>query len=221
MKKIYSAAACMSLTALIAAGCSNGGETFEEKSYTPDTEIRAVEIDVRDREITVALSYDDKLHISYSESETEKYDISISDENTLTMKYASEKTLTDRIGTKSDAENRKILLQIPDAYLDSLTLSTTNEDISLPPITVTESVSLTVNGGDIAFEKLDVGGSIGLTVKNGDISGSIAGGYDDFSIRSEVKKGESNLPAHKDGGEKTLSASANNGDINIELIPAK
>ena len=57
-----------------------------------------------------------------------------------------------------------------------------------------------------------------LSAKNGDISGAVAGSYDDFSIHSEIKKGESNLPDNKDSGEKKLNVSCNNGDVDIELV---
>ena len=58
--------------------------------------------------------------------------------------------------------------------------------------------------------------SISLNVKNGDINGSIIGGYDDFSIHCDIKKGNSNLP-NIDGGDKTLDVSCNNGDVNISF----
>ena len=63
--------------------------------------------------------------------------------------------------------------------------------------------------------RLTVGREIALTAKNGDISGTVVGSCDDFAIRSAVKKGESNLPEAKDGGEKSLNVSCNNGDISI------
>ena len=109
-------------------------------------------------------------------------------------------------------------MQIPDALLDTITLSTTNEDISLPALAVTGSINISSNGGNITFENLAVGKSLYLTVKNGDISGTVRGSYEDFDIQSEIKKGESNLPDQKDGGEKTLNVSCNNGDVNIELV---
>lgn len=68
------------------------------------------------------------------------------------------------------------------------------------------------------FGDLDVGSALTLTVKNGDISGTIAGSYDDFSIQSEIKKGESNLPENKASGEKTLTVSGNNGNVDIEFV---
>ena len=218
MKKIISLVLCLILGSFILSGCSNSREPFEEKSYTPATQIRGVYLDVRDREIEVSLSEDEQVHIQYSENSQEYYDISVSDENVLTMASTSDKEWTDYIGGKPSAENRKISLQIPDALLDTLTLSTTNEDITLSALTVTGSITISSNGGNIAFGNLDIGSALTLNVKNGDISGAIVGSYDDFSIQSEIKKGESNLPDNKDSGEKTLNVSSNNGNVDIQFV---
>ena len=218
MKKIILFALCLVLGSFILAGCSNSSEPFEEKNYTPDTHINEINLDVHDREIEVSLSEDEQTHIQYYENSKEYYDISISDENILTMTSANDKEWIDYIGTKSSAENRKISLLIPDTLLENLTLSTTNEDISLSALTVTGSISISSNGGNINFTNLDVDNTLTLNVKNGDISGSISGSYDDFSIQSEIKKGESNLPDNKDSGKKALNVSCNNGDVNIEFV---
>ncbi|HIT01763.1 MAG TPA: DUF4097 family beta strand repeat protein [Candidatus Enterenecus merdae] len=218
MKKIISLALCLALGCFVLAGCSNSGEPFEEKSYTPDTQIHEINLDVQDREIEVSLSEDEQVHIQYSENSKEYYDISVSDENVLTMTSASDKEWTDYIGGKPSAEDRKISLQIPHARLGNLTLSTTNEDITLSALAVTGRINISSNGGNITFGNLEVGNALYLTVKNGDIVGTVVGSYDDFTIRSEIKKGDSNLPDQKDGGEKTLNVSSNNGDVNIEFV---
>ena len=83
---------------------------------------------------------------------------------------------------------------------------------------VTGSINISSNGGNIFFGKLEVGNALYLTVKNGNIEGTVIGSYDDFAIRSEIKKGKSNLPDNKTGGEKTLNVSSNNGNVNIELV---
>ena len=217
MKKMILMACCLVLSTSLLAGCSGDSEPFEEKSYTPDTPVTEVHLDVEDREVEVSLSEDDQVHIQYFENSKEYYDISVSG-GTMTMTAASDKAWTDYIGVKPSAENRKISLQVPDALLENLTLSTTNEDISLPALAVTGSISISSNGGDITFGRLDVGSALNLTVKNGDISGAVTGSYDDFAIQSDVKKGDSSLPESKDGGSKTLNVSANNGDVDIELV---
>ena len=217
MKKIISLVLCLALGAFVLSGCSSGDEPFEEKNYTPDAQVSEINIDVEDREIEVSLSADGQVHIQYYENSKEYYDISVSG-GTMTMTAASDKAWTDYIGVKPSAENRKISLQVPDALLENLTLSTTNEDISLPALAVTGSISISSNGGDITFGRLDVGSALNLTVKNGNISGTVLGSYDDFAIQSDVKKGDSSLPENKDGGSKTLNVSANNGDVDIELV---
>lgn len=218
MRKIILSVLCLLVSVFTLAGCSNNSEPFEEKTYTPDTQISEINLDVRDREIEVALSEDEQIHIQYSENSKEYYEIAVSDENVLTMTSTSDKEWTDYIGGKASAENRKILLQIPDALLENLTLSTTNEDVSLPVLAVTGSIDISTNGGNITFESLDVGNTLTLTAKNGDISGTVVGSYDDFVIQSEIKKGDSNLPDNKDSGDKTLKVSSNNGDVNIEFV---
>lgn len=220
MKKIISLVCCLILSTFLLSGCSNNSEPFEEKSYTSDTQIHEIHLDVQDREIEVSLSEDEQVHIQYYENSKEYYDISVSDEHVLTMASASDKEWTDYIGGKPSAEDRKISLQIPDALLENLTLSTTNEDITLPALAVTGSIEISSNGGNIAFGNLDVGQALTLNVKNGDISGAIVGSYDDFSIQSDIKKGESNLPDNKENGEKTLTVSCNNGDVDIAFVNA-
>ena len=220
MTGIRAAVFCLgALGSFALAGCGSGGGPFEEKIYTPDGQIREICVDVQDREIEVSPSGDGRVHLQYSENNKEYYHISVSEDQVLKVTGASAKEWTDYFGRKPSAEKRKIWLQIPDQSLNALTLSTTNEEISLSPMTVEGSVRIASNGGDIAFEHLEVGNSLSLTVKNGDIRGTVVGSYDDFAIQAEVKKGECSLPVSKTDGAKTLEVSSNNGDISIEFFP--
>lgn len=218
MKKIPFLVCCLALSSFMLQGCSDSSEPFAEKSYTPAAQVSEVKLDVRDRKIEVSLSEDEQVHIQYAENSKEYYNISVSDENLLTMTSADNKEWTDYIGRKPAAEDRIISLQLPNALLKSLTLSAVNGDISLPALSVTKNVNVSANGGNIVFENLDVGNALCLTVKNGNISGTVVGGYDDFAIQSKVKKGRSNLPDSKKQGEKTLTVSCNNGDADIEFV---
>ena len=44
-----------------------------------------------------------------------------------------------------------------------------------------------------------------------------AGGWDDYTIKVTIKKGESNL-VNKDGDDKTLTVNFNNGNIDIDFM---
>ena len=147
MKKIISLALCLALACFALTGCSGEAEPFVQEEYTADpSQIQGIAIDVEDRQIDVSLSEDGQIHILYSANSEESYDIAVSDENVLTMTIVYNKDWTDYIGLKPSAEDRRISVQVPDALLDTLSLSTTNEDISLSDLTVTGSISLSSNG---------------------------------------------------------------------------
>lgn len=218
MKKILFCMAACAVLALCMTGCSSQ-QTFEEGSYSSaGEEVRAVTVDVSDREVLIGASADGQVRIEYSESEKEYYDISLSQEGELTMTLVLDKQWTDFIGTKPAIEDRTIRLYLPDGLLSSLKVTTTNEAVVLSPLSVAGSVALDSNGGDVRFERVLVGLGASFTAKNGNIVGSLVGGWDDFSISCTVKKGESNLPESKPGGEKSLAVDCNNGDVAIEFV---
>lgn len=213
--------AALSLTAAlltILAGCSGETATYEQKTYEAAAgEVNSLVLEVRDRRVELVPSEDDRLRVSYSESEKEFYAIDLSEDKTLTMVCADSKEWGDYVGGKSTQENRLIRVSIPDGALKNLTLTTTNEDISVSKLSFNGAVDIGANGGNIALEKMAVGTALKLDVKNGNITGSLAGAYGDFAITSTVKKGKSNLPEHKADGAKELTVSANNGDISLEF----
>lgn len=218
MKKMGMMLTCFFVAAGLLSGCSDFGTDglFQEKQYTADSgAVQAIRLDVRDREVLVSLSEDEQIHIGYCESGREFYDFAVSEEKALTMTLETKKEWSDYIGGKTAAENRIIHLQLPVGLLTSLTIATTNGNITLPPLTLRDGASLRVNNGDIQFERLEVGQGLELEVKNGDIRGTLEGGYDDFAMACEVKKGTCNLPAEKTDGGKSLKVALNNGDADI------
>lgn len=209
---------CFIWGACMLTGCSGNDESYTQKSYSPtDTQVSEISIDVRDRQVEVILSADEQIHIDYYENSKEYYDISVSENHVLTMTLVHDKKWTDYMGGKAAADVRKISVQVPDALLNTLSVITTNEDISIAPLTLSGNITLRANGGDIRFDQLDAGKDITLDVKNGNITGTISGSYDDYAISCTVKKGESNLPTDKNTGSKKLSVAANNGDVAVEI----
>ena len=47
MRKIVLSVLCLLVSVFTLAGCSNNSEPFEEKTYTPDTQISEINLDVR------------------------------------------------------------------------------------------------------------------------------------------------------------------------------
>ena len=82
---------------------------------------------------------------------------------------------------------------------------------------VTEGVSISVNNGGITFEPLSVGSYLELEAKTeiSEARSSAAMTISPSPVRSKKETG--NLPEEKAGGEKSLTAAVNNGDIDIEI----
>lgn len=220
MKKTAAFILCIVTGLALFAGCSGEGEesSFAQKNYTADAaQVQAVEINVIDRKIELEPSSDGQITVDYYESDKEAYDIAVNEEGTLTISCKNSKEWRDYIGGKAAEEYRVIRLHIPEGALASLGITTTNEDVSLPAITLQDSLYVDVNNGNIDLERLDVGSAVSLTAKNGSVTGTIVGGYDDFTVTSDIKKGESNLPKQAGNGQKTLDVSVNNGDIELEF----
>ena len=217
MRKFWTvlAAVLASAVTLLSLSACGGNETFAPGSYSCEgAAVAEIRLDLSDREVAIERSQDGKIYIDYFTSDKEYYDIAVEDE-TLSVSLVSNKDWTDYIGTKPDARFRLITLRLPDTLFTSLEVKTTNANVHISPAAF-ESVAVDVNGGDIAFEELSAG-SISLSAKNGNIVGSVLGGWDDFAITCRIKKGESNLPEHKEGGEKTLTVDCNNGDVDISF----
>lgn len=203
---------------IILAGCSSESVTYEEKSYSASVkEIQTITIDVNDRKIEVFPSESQEVRITYSESDKDFYNINLSEEKELLMTATSDKDWKDYIGKKATKEARTIQIWLPDKLIENITLKTSNEEIELPPLSVTGAVNIKVNNGDIQLDKLSVGTTLTLETKNGEINGTIQGLLDEFTILSKAKKGKSNLPESKGEGDKKLDVSTNNGNINLEF----
>ena len=217
MKKTILLIACIAM--LFFTGCADNEEPFIQENYTTEAaQAEHIIIDVRDRLINVTPSNDDQIHISYYQNNKEYYEINLSNDKILTIEGIYNKEWMDFIGKITDIENRTITLNIPNNLIDELYISTTNEDVSLSDIEINNNITIVTNGSNIFFDKINVYDSITLNAKNGNITGTIIGGYDDYAIFCNVKKGNCNLPYEKQDGSKTLNVTVNNGDIEIDFI---
>lgn len=199
-------------------GCSNN-DTFTKKTYsTGESEIENITIQLENREIEISPSNDNQIYIDYFDGEKEYLDISILENKELSIKLVYNKNWIDYIGTKAPAEYHKIKIALPNNLISTLSSITTNANIKVNSLSLTQSIALETSGGNILCEQVNIGKSINLKAKNGNITGSIIGGWDDFSISCKIKKGDCNLPLLKENGEKSLIADCNNGDINIQFV---
>ncbi|MCI9575871.1 MAG: DUF4097 domain-containing protein [Clostridiales bacterium] len=216
--KLLGASLLVGIFTVFACACSanqTSGEIKAEQYSVPASDISEINISVRDRSIILTSSEDDQIHLFYSQNEKEFYQIGVENQ-ILTMQASSDKGVLDYIGDSS-ANMREIKLQIPDSITCNLAITTTNNNVVLPKMTLNGNISLDVNNGDISLNQFLGEGNITLHTKNGNITGTLTGSAEDFTIQSEARKGNSSLPESQAGGNKTLNVTTNNGDIDLSF----
>lgn len=217
MKKWSIMVVSLLCTAVFSSGCTKESDAFEAKSYTSEGEtITSIRIDVRDKEIQVTASDNEFVHMDYYENDTRYYDISVSD-GLLSVTEKSDEGIGKFFGIKSSNQENVLSLQIPESQISDLEIRTSNENISLSDIAVTETISLIDNGGNIFFQNLGSGSDITISNKNGGIGGTILGTYEDYNILCDIKKGDSSLPSKDNGAGKSLYVTNNNGNVEIDF----
>lgn len=201
------------------SSCSSK-ETFIEKSYEINKEeIKNLTIELEDREVEVKKSETDKVAFTYFDSNKESLNFLKDEENeTLNVSLSINKEWTDFIGVKAEEKYRKVVIEVPDNYLEDLFIKTTNENILISSLSFLDEVNCYSNNGDIIISELNTNKAMKLETKNGNISGTIVGSYDEYSINCSIKKGNTNLPLLKEDGEKELVITVNNGDANLKFV---
>ena len=209
IKKMFCAAAvaCCMLTGAVLAGCTE--QSFEAGSFSAEA-VDRIELELSDTAVNVTASEDGAVHLSYYEGTSLSYSI-VCEDGLLRVENASGAAF----GLQPAAEYRTLEVRIPEG-LEELRIVTSGESVTLAPAAA-EAVFVDCNNGDISFGTLSVSRSASFTVKNGDITGTLAGGWDDFSIECTIKKGESNLPESKPGGNRSLNVICNNGDVSVSF----
>ncbi len=181
------------------------------------SDVREINIDVKDRAIEITESPDEDIMITYYENDKEFYDILLDGDKVLSMKAASDKNLSDYVGF-SDDSMQTIKLEVPNPLLSNLVISSTKNDIKLPDLRFEGNIKIDINDGEIELENTTPLGDVTLSAKNGDISGTLKGKLDDFKITSNAHKGKSNLPDSKEDGTQALEVKTNNGDIDLAFV---
>lgn len=191
-------------------------ETIAEKSITYELkDVNSISLEAHDRYIVVKNSEDNLIHIEYFENNIEYLDIDSSTSD-LQIKLSMDKKFKDYFFYTSPSELKMIEIRIPNNSISKLSIKNKSGNILISDIAISDKLVLDINNGDIETIRIEAP-FIEMKAKNGNISGTIIGSWDDYSITSKIKKGNSNLPTEKRGGNKNLIIDCNNGDIDLEI----
>ena len=239
MKKCLVFLLLLSMTYLF-CGCSNihlrgTAPHYEENTYSASDEIESVTIDEKNTPIQIVSSDSKTVSVTYYRADDGSEDYEITEENgELTITKQSQSNIGDRYSEDDSYKNVKLVLSLPDNYTGNLCIETLDGDINIGNVDI-QDITITTNNGNIAFGSATINhlqintldGNISFDntaiiqeldckTKNGNVIGTFSGNMADYSIVTETVGGNSNLNS-KVGGDKTISISTQDGDIDISF----
>lgn len=191
-----------------------------------------ISIDVSRSDVSIGLSPDDEVHITYSNTNLRTYEIKQNDEKLeLTLEYQENDWSTSNMYWETIDVTVLIPAQLNGSlsvnnsrgYIEAkhissqrhITLQNSRGSINLEQI-VCVNIALNCSRGSIKFSELDAQ-EIVLASIRGNIRGNIVGNESEFTITSTVSRGSNNLPLQWGKGSKLLDVRASRGGIDISF----
>ena len=106
-------------------------------------------------------------------------------------------------------------INIGNVDIQDITITTNNGNIAFGSATINH-LQINTLDGNISFDNTAIMQELACETKNGNVIGTFSGNMADYSIVTETVGGNSNLNS-KVGGDKTISISTQDGDIDISF----
>ncbi|HBL83778.1 MAG: hypothetical protein A2Y17_08445 [Clostridiales bacterium GWF2_38_85] len=211
--------------ALIAVGFAVSGFNFEnfstrpdrtEKTYDTNVEsIKAFILDDSNNSIEFIESTDNKIYITYFESEKEYYNIEKSDSGTLSMEFISELKWFEYFVFNFSFESTTITVSLPSEFKGSINAKTSNGGITMTELAVSDDVRLRSSNGTVEATGVDITGDLDVHSSNGKLILTDITADNIIGDTSNGKVDAKNLTAAED-----IELETNNGSIYITKINA-
>jgi len=176
-----------SMTVLSACGSSLGDATRMDKTLSIGSG-KTISINMDGGDLSVGVSNDENVHITYYEYDRLTYDI-VETASGISIEQNVEK------GTSPNSIKEGVTILIPKNFLGSF-------------VAVLDS-------SNTELDKLSAK-NININSDNGDVKGSVKGAKADYTIKADVDMGVSNIPSGGNG-EKILTVNVDLGDIEISF----
>ena len=200
----------LSILMLSSCGTSLGEPTRIDKEFNILNNAN-ISIDIQVADISIELSPDEKIYITYYEYDIVKYKI---DESYT--KFILKQNIDENLWSGIKDPILGVTILVPKAFIGEFKTVSDVGDIAIENIAA-KSINLNADVGDIGLSKLNGIENITINVNVGDITGSIVGTKSDFTIKSSAHVGDNNIGSGG-SGKKKLNIETNVGDIDISFI---
>ncbi len=205
-------------------------EKYEKHEMEIKEDIKAINIDEINGDIKFVITEDD-CHVEYYDSEKIVHEISV-DGDTLVIEQKDNTKWYEYLRFNFGYENDNgVIIYIPKNELREIKIETTNGDIEIKDLIISQALTTETTNGDITISNVKAGrtsfdtvnGDIKLTkleslqndfqTVNGDIKGTLVGRY---KIDTDTVNGDVSVPKKTYGADGRINAETVNGDIDLD-----
>lgn len=194
-------------------------KNFTEKNVDTDFEASSIIIDAENNIVKIAVSDDDKTHITYFESESYTFEYSEKDGAiSLTSNFENKILRWFNFGYISERV-RTITVEVPADFNGNLDINTSNGKITLEDLDNLTDVRLKTSNGKVTVKNSKTSGYLDVKSSNGELTfeNLTVGGY----LKGDTSNGRVNLNTIACVGEidiDTSSGGISGGEISADKL---
>lgn len=189
---------------------------FEQRSYVADgSAVTTITLQDANTALRLVESSDDRVHLSYVESERDFYDIDLANTGALTITYRDTRRWFERLFDFSFVSSHTTVLAVPAGFLGDLSLRTSNGRISGSSVSLQGNLNLRTSNGRVQLDAVRLSGDLGIATSNGAVELS---SVEATTVTARTTNGA--VTAERVVAETELHLRASNGRIATTAITA-
>jgi len=144
---------------------------YTEKIYNyENSEINQIIIEDLNRDVVLVPSNDDKVNITTMENEDEYYEISMTDDGNLNIKFKEDHKWFEIFDFVFNFQDKILKVEVPSQIYGNVNVKSTSGDIKISDLKILGELKLKIVSGDIKANNLTVGDNVLMETVSGEIN---------------------------------------------------
>lgn len=200
---------------------------FETNTYNVEESVTGLAINVNMEDVSLILSSDDKVRVTFFEDEKEKHQVRV-ENGILSISLVDEREWHEKFGFF--AQTPSVIIELPKATYDEISIGTNTGEVEISDLTC-ENLNVKVNTGDVDLTRVIANREMRVKTNSGDadfdecdagsicvevVTGSVTGNFlTEKRFKTKTVTGSVRVPDSTTGA--TCEITTRTGDIRVEI----
>ena len=193
----------------------NTGSKFEKKEYEiSQSKIDNLVVDIKSNEVEIIGTDTDKIHITYYENDTQKYEISDADK-TLNFRQVPDRKIR-LFQINLDFESYKIRIEMPQKLAGELKIDNKSGSVDLENLNIGKDIIANISSGSLRADKVTTNQNMSVMARSGSVKAN------DILVKEDAKLDLSSGALTIQNFEaKNVETNISSGDVHLSNVKAE